>query len=155
MSYATLTEGKQRLGTQTTPPGLYEQLTDRLAATTANDLVGAEILAAAEAEVNGAIARRYKVPVDVSADAPLAAQLKAITLTLFEGIAWQTHPMRRKTPDTVRDAMNAARAWLKAVADGSMTLPGATAIAAATADGASATAVGHTRVFTEDAMAGL
>ena len=158
MAYATLTDLKLRLGSNTTPPGLYEQLTDRVDLTTANDAVGQEILDAAHGEINGYLARRYVVPVDVTADATLAQQLKGVALAIATKVAWENSPGRFTLPRKFTEAMsgyNQAILWLKDVAAGKVILPAVAAPAAATAEGASATAVGHAQVFTEEAMEGL
>lgn len=154
MSYAALADLKQRLGTQASPPGLYEQLTDRINAAVADDAVGAEILAAAHGEIDGWLAKRYAVPIDVTTDVTLAGRLKGITLDVAEYSAWKTSSARTAIPARVRDNYAAAVKWLTAVAEGDAALPGATEVPGATATGAGGTAVGHARVFTEDAMEG-
>lgn len=155
MSYATLDDLKQWLGSRVNPPGLYDQLTDRVDATTADDAVGQEILDAAHGEVNGWIARRYAVPVDASTDATSAQQLKGVTLNIAEYKAWASNPVRKTIPERVADNYATAVKWLTAVTSGKAALPGAAEIPAATINGPKATAIGHEQRFTEDALKDL
>ena len=155
MAYATLDDLKQRLASNTDPPGLYEQLTDRVSFTTANDAVGQEILDAAHGEVNGWLAKRYAVPIDVSTDTTLAQRLKGVTLDLCEKVAWETSTARTTTPKRVGENYSEAIAWLRDVAAGKASLPAVAAFPGPAADGASATALGRDQVFTEDDTAGI
>lgn len=152
MAYATLDDLKLRLGSNTSPPGLYEQLTDRVNSTTANDAVGQDVLDAAHGEVNGWIAKRYAVPVDVSSDTTLAQRLKGVTLDIAEHNAWSSNPIRKTIPDRVTDNYAAATKWLTAVGAGKADLPGVTEIPATTVNGPKAIAIGHEQRFTEEAM---
>ncbi|MFH1417267.1 MAG: phage protein Gp36 family protein [Planctomycetota bacterium] len=155
MSYATLDDLKQRLGSNADPPGAYEQLTDRVTLTTGDDAVGQEVLEAAHGEVNGWLAKRYTVPIAVSADATLAQRLRGVTLDLAEHGAWETSPTRITTPKRVADNYAAAIRWLTEVAAGGASLPGVTEVPAATVNGPTAMTVGHEARFTEDNLKGL
>jgi phage gp36-like protein len=149
MAYATLDDLKTLLGAD------YGPLTDRQAFTTANDTVGQEIVDAAAGLFDGYVAKRYAVPVAVAGDTTLAAAVKFHVLRLAQKIAWENCPPRRTVPPRVEEAYKATIEWLKTVASGGVSLPGASEIAAATADGAGATAIGHTRITTEDDMEDL
>jgi len=149
MSYATITDLKALLGAD------YAALTDRQTFVTADDAVGQEIVDAAEGLFNGYVAKRYTVPVDVSSDTTLAQSVKYHVLRLAQKVAWENCPPRRTVPPRVEEAYKATVAWLQDVAAGRVSLPGASEIASATADGAAATATGHARVCTEDAMEGV
>ncbi len=85
------------------------------------DLV-TEDLAAANAEVDGAVGNRYVTPV-TSADAlPL---LKSWTVTLASGLAWG-RSAGDKRPEKVTDDITEVRKRLAEVAKGEFRLPGAT-----------------------------
>ena len=155
MAYALLADFKSRLGSSVAPPGLYKQVTDRTGASVGDDLVGQEILDSAHGQLNAYLAKRYKVPVDVSTDATLAGFLKDAVLILAEYRAWQAHPKRRKIPDRVSDALRNITSLLNHIADGKAALPGEAAVAESTSDGITGEAFGHTRQFTEEGMKGL
>ena len=155
MSYATLDDLKQRLGSDPDLKVGYEQLTDRTGGTTADDAVGQEVLDAAHGDVNGWIAKRYAVPVDVSSDATLAQKLEGITLDIAMYRAFALAAPRITVPERVADIYADAIKWLVEVAKGKATLPGATEIPAATIHGPSAAVVGHEARFTEDSMKSL
>lgn len=151
MAYATLAEFKRRLGSSSSPLGLYEQLTDRIAATTANDTVGQDLLDEAQALINMWLAKRYATPVS-TADAATAATLRKVTLDLAEYGAWASAAPRRTLPERVKQAFDAAMEWLRDVAAGKAELPGAAAAEAA--ESSSAEAAGYARVWTEEGLEG-
>lgn len=155
MAYAVLADLKSRLGSNASPPGLYEQVTDRTGASAGDDTVGQEILDGAHGQLNAYLAKRYKVPVDVSSDATLAAFLKDAVLILAEYRAWQSHPKRRSIPDRVSEALRNLTSLLNRIADGKAALPGEAAVAETTSTGITGEAFGHERVFTEDALKDL
>lgn len=149
MSYATVDDLKSLLGAD------YGPLTDRQTFTVANDTVGQEIVDGASGMLDSYVARRYAVPVGVTGDTTLAAAVKFHVLRLAQKIAWENCPPRRTIPPRVEEAYKATVAWLVDVAAGKVSLPGAGEIAAATAEGESAVAVGNTRIATEAGMVGL
>ncbi len=155
MSYATLVEFKARVGTRTSPPGLYEQMTDRVSATTASDTIGQMLIEDAEAEVNGYLARRYAVPMDVSSDATLAAWLKRCTCILATYNGWAEHPKMSANRENVKALHDEVIAQLTAIANGKMDPPAQGTPTSASGGSSSGEAIGNTRVFTEDAMTGL
>ncbi|MFO0971828.1 MAG: phage protein Gp36 family protein [Phycisphaerae bacterium] len=154
MAYATLSELKVRLGSASSPPGLYEQITDRLNATTANDTVGQALLDSASAIIDQRLARRYAVPIDTS-DAVAAAWLRHATLVIACWTGWVEHPTRAKNKDTVADEYRAIDAALTAIADGAAALPSAGVLAPATGGGTVAKSVGWERDFTEENARGV
>lgn len=155
MSYATLVEFKARVGTRTSPPGLYEQMTDRVAATTASDSIGQVLLDDAAAIVNQKLARRYAVPVDVSADATLAAFLRRCVLVIATFNGWTEHPKLSSNRETVKTLYDETMKMLDAIASGAQEIPAVSPPTGTTAAGSPGTAIGNTRIFTEDAMKGL
>lgn len=157
MAYATLAQFRLHVGTRTsaTNPGLYEQMTDRLSATTASDTLGQMLLDDAEAEVNGYLARRYAVPVEVSGDAVAAAYLKRCVVVIATWCGWRDHPKVSANRESSKSAYDAVIKELVAIANGSMELPASTTPAGTTTSSATGEAIGNTRVFTEDAMKGI
>lgn len=150
MSYATLDDLKQRLGTS-----IYGKLTDRDAGTTADDDVGQEILDGAHGTVNSYLAKRFKVPVDVSSDTARAQFLRRHTLNVAEFDAWQGNPFRKDISERVKFSYQDSIKRLGDIAAGKSELPGATPIASATSTGPTATAIGNARIFTEDGLTGI
>lgn len=135
MAYATLAELKARLGSNASPPGLYEQLTDRVSGTTANDAVGQALLDEAAALVDAYLARRYAVPIDASGDALLAAWLRGAALDLAVYSAWAQSPLRPETLRRVVDERAARIAMLEAIAAGRADLPAANGAPASASGG--------------------
>jgi phage gp36-like protein len=128
MAYAVLADLKQRLGSQTTPPGLYEQLTDRLSATTADDAVGQALLDDAQATVDQKLAGRYAVPIDTTGDATLAAWLKNASLVIATWNGWSRHPIRSRLKENVEADYKAVMKTLEAIAAGIEELPAASVL---------------------------
>ncbi len=79
----------------------------------------------AGAEVWSMVGRRYAVPVT---DADALLSLNALALDLFELLAMRRGP-GSEVPPKVADAAKEARAHLKLIAEGKMTLVGAQALA--------------------------
>lgn len=150
MSYATLDNFKERLGTS-----IYAQLTDRVTRKTADDVVGQAILDGAHGTIDGYLARRFKVPVDPTGDTSLTQFLLKHVLNLAAYDAWEGSPFITEVPDRVKFSYQETVKLLRDIAAGKVELPGATAIPSATAAGPTATATGEDRIFTEDAMKGL
>lgn len=109
MSYATTTDVQRRLRRN------YETLYTRDGAID-TDVVAADI-AAAEAEIDGALAQRYAVPV-TSGNAEL---LKQWTLTLVEDLAYGAVP-GREVPKNVAARVEVVRKQLAAAAEGKFSL---------------------------------
>lgn len=156
MAYATLQNLKDRLGSSTSPVGMYQRLTDRVSLATANDTVGQELVDQAEGVINGYLAGRYLTPVNVAVDAALATTLRDLTLAIAGFKAYTTHPvLAAQVAAAVRAAYDEAISLLKRIADGKAALPGAVEIPSPVSSGSPATAAGSPRVTTDDNMAGM
>ena len=107
-------------------------------------------IAAAEAEINGAIGVRYTVPV---ASASAAALLKAWTLTLAEDLAW-SRSGKDALPKNLSDRLENVRRCLREVAKGEMDLPGAVENTAAGA-GSVVLVEGNRPEFTREKLTGF
>lgn len=114
MSYATIDDLKLRLS------DLYQGVYVKLDGTAMDDEASADI-ASAEAEINGVIGTRYIVPVTSAKALPL---LKTWTVTLAEELAW-SRSGKGELPKNVASRVENVRKSLRAIADGSMMLPGA------------------------------
>jgi len=90
-----------------------------------------EVRLSSEGEVNGYLATRYAVPVDLTAHADVAATLKAFTLDIA---VYRLHLRRSLVSDADRNARNDAVKWLEGVAKGAVDLPAATTPASSTSD---------------------
>jgi len=90
-----------------------------------------EVRLSSEGEVNGYLAKRYAVPVDLTAHPDVAATLKGFTLDIavFRLIA-----RRQPVPEDVRRIHDDVLKWLIAVAKGDVNLPADAPPASATAD---------------------
>lgn len=155
MAYATLTEFKARLGSNVSPPGMYEMLTDRVDATTGDDAVGQAMVDEANAWVNQKLARRYRVPIDTTGEAELAAWLRSAVLTIATWQAWVRHPVRSTIKLVIQGQYDALVATLERIAAGAESLVSTAALPGPTSDGAAATAFGDDVVLTKDGLAGL
>lgn len=117
MAYTNVAALQSRLGDR-----LYARLTDRVAGVTADSTVAQLVLDESEAEINGILARRYVVPVDVGGNPALAALLAARTLDGAEYRVWRTSPFTSELPGRVRALHGQLRDWLDALADGRIEL---------------------------------
>ncbi len=113
-SYATVEELTSRLSDLY--GGLYK------------DRQGAEMereaqsdLDSAEAEINGLIGTRFRVPVTAAGSLPL---LRHWTLTLAEELAW-SRSGKGKLPESLANRVKQVREYLEKIANGTMTLAGA------------------------------
>ena len=107
-------------------------------------------LAAAEAEIDGAIGVRYTVPV---ASAAAAALLKSWTLTLAEELAW-SRSGKDALPKNLSDRLTNVRRCIRDVAKGEMDLVGAAENAASGA-GSVVLVEGNEPEFTRKKLAGF
>lgn len=147
MSYITNSDIETRLGSQA-----YVQLTDDDGDGTANSDVVDEARLGAEGEVNGYLARRYQVPIDVGTYTELSGLLASICLDLVE------LRLRSRRPPAPREAIERAertRLWLKGVAGGSIALPGVGTLPPSATEGIVAESLGETRRLFLDDLAGL
>lgn len=78
-------------------------------------------LDSAEAEINGLIGTRFRVPVTAEGALPL---LKHWTLTLAEELAW-SRSGKGKLPENLSTRVKQVREYLEKIAGGTMTLAGA------------------------------
>ncbi|MGD2110387.1 MAG: DUF1320 domain-containing protein [Phycisphaerae bacterium] len=144
MAYITNADIEERLGSAT-----YVQLTDDDGNGVADTGVVDEARLAAEGEINSYLARRYQVPIDVSAHSELADLLASITLDVVE------YRLRLRRPPVPGDAVNLhkrALDWLRGVADGCVELPSATPLAENTALGVRGEVVGEDRVLSRNEL---
>lgn len=81
-----------------------------------------EVRLSSEGEVNGYLAKRYAVPVDLTAHPDVAATLKAYALDIA---VYRVHLRRPPVAEDIRDARNDAVKWLEGVAKGTIELPAA------------------------------
>jgi len=142
--YATVDDLKKRLSQ------VYAQLYSDPDTGLVDEDCMAEDLANANAEVDGAIAKRYSVPV-TAADA--IALLKGWQLTLSEELAWN-RSASDAIPEKVKDRVKVVRERLKEARDGNFRLPGAPAETASGQGGAAILSVA-TPVFTREKMGGF
>lgn len=149
MSYATLDNLKERLGKD------YARLTDRSAATTADDDVGQAILDGAHGTIDGYLAKRFRVPVDATGDTSLSQFLLKHVLNLAVFDAWESNPFRKDIPERVKYSYEQTIRLLRDIAAGKAELPGASAIPSANVSGPAASVTGHQQIFTEDGLKGL
>ncbi len=146
MAYITNADIQERLGADA-----YVQLTDDDGNGQADVGVVDEARLGAEGEVNSYLARRYGVPIDLTAHPDLADVLASFTLDLVEC------RLRARRPPVPKDALNmraAAITWLTRVADGSLELPSTTQVASNTTRGTLGATSGETRLLNRDELSG-
>lgn len=114
------------------------------------DLVDADI-EAAEATVDGYLAKRYLVPVT---DTSALRLCKAWALVMAEELAYGAVP-GRELPESVASRAKAAREQMQAAADGKMALGSATTVAEATAASGCIITAGDTPVMTRTKLEGF
>lgn len=144
MAYITNENIETRLGTER-----YVQLTDDSGSGSANTAVVNEAREGAEREVDSYVARRYAVPVDVSANSELAALFTTIVLDLVE---YRLHARRPPVPVDVVAKREEAVKWLNQVASGAVELPSVASLGANPATGFQAATTGDERVLSRDEL---
>lgn len=144
MSYITNGDIETRLGTER-----YVQLTDDAGSGSANEAVADEAREGAEREADSFLARRYAVPIDVSAHGELAGLLATVVLDLVE---YRLHARRPPVPADVTDQRDAAIKWLGHVASGAVELPSVKPLAPNPATGLRAASTGDDRVLSRDEL---
>lgn len=150
--YATIEDLQAHLGQQAgVDPGAYEQLTDRIAAAAGNSTVAQESLESAEACIDGYLAVKYAVPVDVS-NARVAALLRTMTLDIAAFRLMATSPFMEDVLARVEKLHDNQIKFLQGIRDGKTTIPGLAALAPATIDGPRIVTGGNARVFTEESL---
>ena len=146
MPYVTNNDIETRLGTER-----YVQLTDDSGTGSANQAVVGEAREGAEREVDSYLARRYAVPLDVSANTELAGLLTTIVLDLVE---FRLHARRPPVRADVTVKRDAAVKWLTRAAAGTVEPPSATPLAANPATGFRAATTGDDRVLSREELEG-
>ena len=144
MAYVTNDDIETRLGTER-----YVGLTDDAGSGSANTAVVDEARLGAEREVDSYLARRYAVPIDVSANSGLAALLVTVVLDLVE---YRLHTRRPPVPSDVVAKRDAAIGWLREVASGAVELPSAAPLGANPATGFRAATTGDDRLLSRDEL---
>ncbi len=147
MAYASNADIEQRLGSVA-----YVQLTDDEGTGAASEARVSEAREAAEGEVNGYLARRYAVPVDVSLHPELAAILRSVTLDLAE---YRLHGRRPPIPADITGKREASLKWLAAVAEGRVLLAATGEVPANGTEGFRCQATGPGRMLSRGEMADL
>lgn len=144
-NYITRSDLERRLrrsyATLYTPPG--QSAVD-------TDLVDADI-DAAEAEVDGYLAKRYRVPVT---DSAALRMCRAWSLVLAEELAYGAIP-GRDLPESVSTRAKTAREQLAAAADGRMMLGSAETVAEAAGASEALVIEGETPVMTRTTLEGF
>lgn len=125
MAYIVNQDIIDRLGT-----AKAAQLTAETGATPSTTVLD-EIRLSSEGEVNGYLARRYAVPVDLTTHADLAATLKGFTLDVA---VYRAHGRRPPVPEAAKDSYESAKEWLLRVSEGKIVLPAAVTPASTTSD---------------------
>ncbi len=147
MSYIVNSDIELRLGT-----ARYIQLTDDAGTGSADTAVVDEARLGAEGEVNSYLSQRYAVPVDLATHTEAAGVVKSVSLDLSE---FRLHMRRRDVPAYISAKREAAIAWLKSVADGSVALPSVAVIESGSPGGPRSSVTGETRVMTRDSLGGF
>lgn len=146
MAYITNADIEERLGSEA-----YVQLTDDDGDGQANVGVVDEARLGAEGEVSSYLARRYQVPIDLTANTGLADLLASFALDLAE------YRLRARRPPVPKDVLNKrdqAVEWLSRVADGSVELPSAAPVAASTTRGTLGATTGDKRLLSREELSG-
>ena len=144
MSYITNSDIESRLGSAT-----YVQLTDDDGNGQADVAVVDEARLGSEGEVNGYLARRYQVPIDLTTYPELTELLATVTLDLVE------RRLRQRRPPVPEAAVRKAEQtiqWLEGVAAGTLELPSAAPLPANPAHGIIAESSGSDRLLSREEM---
>jgi phage gp36-like protein len=144
MAYLTNADIEERLGSRT-----YIQLTDDEGTGSADTDKVDEVRLGAEGEVDSYLARRYAVPIDVTAHAELAGVLKSMALDIAE---FRLHCRRPPVPREVVDKRDAAVRWLDQVARNEISLPADSELPANEAQGIQGRAIGSPRILTDEEL---
>jgi len=146
MAYITNNDIADRLGS-----AAYVQFTDDDGDGVADTPVVDEARLGAEGEVNGYLARRYLVPIDLSVHTELADLLKSVTLDVVE---FRLHVRRPPVaPDALRRYEQTV-GWLRGVTEGRIELPASSELETNAALGPLASSSGEERLLTRDELRG-
>lgn len=144
MGYVTNAQIESRLGT-----AVYVQLTDDAGSGVADAAKVDEARAAAEAEVDSYLARRVRVPIDLTRHPELGGLLGGLVLDLA---AYRLHSRRPPVPADVVRRRTEAIAWLERAARGDVVLPATTPVDPNDTTGIAGTAVGAARELSRETM---
>jgi phage gp36-like protein len=145
MSYITNADIQERLGNDT-----YVSLTDDNRDGAADVGVVDEARLAAEGEVNSFLARRYRVPIDLTLHPELGDLVASVTLDVAE------YRLRLRRPPVSEDARRRHAQtldWLSRVADGRIDLPSIIPPATGTARGIVVQISGEERLLSREELA--
>lgn len=145
MAYIANTDIETRVGS-----AAYVQLADDDGDNVADTAVVDEVRLAAEGEVNSYLARRYAVPIDLTAHADLADVLKSITLDLAE---FRLRVRRPPVSQELLQRRDDAAKWLRGIAEGAIALPSTSEPATSPTRSPLGEARGEDRVLTRDELA--
>lgn len=126
MSYIDNADITKRVG-----PDVAVQLTTDTGAVADTEVLD-EVRDAAEGEVDGYLAKRYRVPVDLTAHPRTAGALKSFALDIA---AFRLHVRRPPVSEDIRTARADAIKWLRDVAAGTIVLPATATPDSTTSDG--------------------
>lgn len=146
MAYIANTDITQRLGSAT-----LLQLADDDGDGVADTGIVDEARLGAEGELNSYLARRFRVPIDLSAHPELTDVLMSVTLDLVE---YRLRGRRPPMPEDTRRKRTAAIEWLRGIADGSIGLPSVSQVATNTNRGLLGHAGGEERLLSRDELSG-
>lgn len=141
-----------------------DQITERLSKKTAETLSGETVGTTAydawitsrgeeiEGQADGLVGRRYRTPIDLSADANAAALFRG---KLLDWLYAEVRGLRFKVAKQDAERRDRAMAYFREVGDGKVALPMGAEPAAATVPATQGEVSGPARQFTRDDMAGL
>ncbi len=144
MAYITNADIQERLG-----DAAYVQLTDDDGDGIADVGVVDEARVGAEGEVNGYLAMRYLLPIDLSVHTDSADVLASVALDLAE---YRLRSRRPPVPDEAVRRHTQAIAWLQSVSQGTIELPSTAGGVPAGSRGPIAEVTGEDRILSHDEM---
>ncbi len=144
MAYISNSDIEVRLGS-----AAYVQLTDDDGNGVADAGVVDEARLGAEGEVDSYLARRFKVPIDLSVHTDLSDSLGTITLDLVE---YRLRGRRPPVPQAAERRHAQAVAWLVNLAAGRIELPASTPPADTTTRGTIAAVSGEDRLLSREEL---
>lgn len=147
MGYISNEDIELRLGSTA-----YVQLTDDEGTGVASEPILSEARRGAEGEVDSYLARRHRVPIDLTRHPELSGLLATATLDVVE---YRLHSRRPPVPEDVGTRYSGALKWLAQVAVGEVALPSATTLPANDATGVTAQVVGNAAGLSREELDGL
>ena len=144
MAYVTNNDIETYLGTQT-----YVQLTDDAGSGSADVNKVNQARLGAEGEVNGYLATRYAVPVNVTGEVDVGEVIRTFVLDL---VAYRLHGRRPPVPVDVVRRHDEAITWLGRVASGLVQLPSTVALPITTSVGTVGSSQKTARVMTRESL---